>query len=195
MLNIVQTNNPVRNPASVANTAAPGDAIRVIDFNGVPWFRVLGRGEVVLNPPADATTSPLEIVGNAASNKKLVRLTMNNPQVGVEIQVNAAAAGAYPLNIIGQNYGPLFSTATNGGQTLRVLKQGTGNGEAAMVINQGTGPTLSLRTAAATEVARFNPDGELENLTAGKGHLMRSPNGTRYRVSVSDAGAISVVAA
>jgi hypothetical protein len=191
---IAQTNNPIRNPSSVEGTAATGDAIRVIDFAGNPWFRVLGRGEVVLNAPADANGLPLEIVGHAASTKKLFRMTMNNPQVGMEIAVNPSAAGAYPMLIAGQNYGPSFTTTTNGGQTLRAVKTGTGSGDVVYVSNSGTGASVSIRQGT-TEIARLNADGEFEHLTVGKGILLRSPDGTRYRLSAANGGTLSVTAA
>lgn len=107
---------------------------------------------------------------------------------------------------------------TFGGNNTSVMLYANG-GTAHMVGTLGTGATdvvSKIRTQVAdgsvnasakllsigtgmfgTEVEKcfFRANGELENTVAGAGHVMQSPNGTRYRVTVTNAGAIQVAAA
>jgi hypothetical protein len=195
---IKNTNNPTRNPSgAAAGESATGDFVRFLNTTGALMFRVLGRGEVIITPGPDATGHAIEVVGRADSNKKLLRLTGNGPQIAAEIIANAGSAGFYPLLVSGYDYGPRFTTSQNGSNrfALELIKSGTGNGDALRIVNQGTGKTATFRTASATEVAAINADGEYEHMTAGKGIILRSPDGTRYRITVADGGAVSAVTA
>lgn len=120
-----------------------------------------------------------------------------NGTTGLGLRITAGAGhSTYAFQIKGQTYGGSFETEINSsaGQVLTLNKKGTGAGEGMRIINAGTGASISLRNASA-EVARFLASGELEHLTAGAGILLRSPDGTRYRVSIANGGAISVVSA
>lgn len=195
---IKNTNNTTKNPAGAASgTSASGNFFRCIGTDGTPYWTLMGRGEIFSTPPADATAHAIEVVGNATSNKKLLRLDARGPGIAAEILAQAGAAGFYPLTVTGYDYGPRFTTSQNGSgrSSLRVEKMGTGTGEAVIVVNQGTGATLSLRTAPSTEVAKFRPNGELELMNAGAGVILRSPNGTAYRLTVGDDGAVGTAPA
>jgi len=191
---ICQTNNPVRNPSSVEDTAATGDAIRIINHTGAYWMRFLGRGELVLTPPADQVEHTINATNQAGTTKNLIRLNSNAPVPALQITANASSAGAYPILVSGQNYAAQLNTSTNGGFVAGFTKSGTGNGDVINLRNDGTGKTILIRQGTTT-VAQVNADGEVELVTAGKGFLLRSPNGTRYRLSVSDAGAVTATAA
>lgn len=52
-----------------------------------------------------------------------------------------------------------------------------------------------IYSGAESERAFISPAGELESTVAGSGIVLRSPNGTRWRVTVSDAGALTVAPA
>lgn len=122
---------------------------------------------------------------------------INQTGGGTALRVSAGtgAAGFWPQTVSGQDYGLQITTATNNGRALEITKTATGGGEALRIVNQGTARSISIRTSAATEVAAINADGEFEHLTAGKGLLLKSPDGTRYRVAVANGGTVSVVAA
>lgn len=67
--------------------------------------------------------------------------------------------------------------------------------------NASTGSTTRLHTFAdgmgstPSDKACVTTAGEFESLVAGAGVVLRSPNGTRYRITVDNAGALSVAAA
>jgi len=48
--------------------------------------------------------------------------------------------------------------------------------------------------SGATTIAKITKDGEYEYGTSGKGTIVKSPNGTRYRIGVNDAGAVVATA-
>jgi hypothetical protein len=59
-------------------------------------------------------------------------------------------------------------------------------GKALINIQNGTSGTV---------IARVYADGEIELLVAGKGLIMASPDGTRYRLTIANGGTVSVAAA
>ncbi|UAW09391.1 hypothetical protein SEA_KLEVEY_33 [Arthrobacter phage Klevey] len=186
-IRVVNTENQTLNPGRTGS----GDAF-VFDDWGVVRFRIAGDGSLILAPKD--TSHGIYLSGPTTGTKSPIYVDHKAPANGVQIMAASTAAGFYPLLVGGWNYGPAFTTSQNGGQTLRVTKSGTGNGEAVVVINQGTGASLSIRTASNTEVARVNADGELENVVAGKGLILKSPAGTRYRLTVGDDGALTTTA-
>lgn len=110
-----------------------------------------------------------------------------------KVTTTAAASGVYAARISGQAHGLVMTTTVDGGNTADVDKQGTGNGIAFKLRNLGTGDTMSMLNAGGV-VARFSAAGEYENYGLGTGIIVRSANGTRYRVAVSDAGAVTATA-
>lgn len=61
-------------------------------------------------------------------------------------------------------------------------------------LNQSADLTQWQNNAGAP-ISRISAAGEFESLVAGAGVYLKSPNGTRYRVTVSDTGALTVAAA
>lgn len=57
-----------------------------------------------------------------------------------------------------------------------------------------TGPLLEAQTDAGVPLARVTAAGDVEVVTAGKGVILAAPNGTRYRLTVSNAGAAVMTA-
>jgi hypothetical protein len=82
------------------------------------------------------------------------------------------------------------TASTFNGEAMDITKAGTGAGTALKIANSGTGASLVIRSAT-TDVAKINPDGEFEHLTSGKGIILKSPNGTRFRITVADNGTLS----
>jgi len=78
----------------------------------------------------------------------------------------------------------------------------TANGAAA--VNHIFDTSVSYTTAGAklisirnlsSEKAFLDKDGQYENTTAGNGIILKSPDGTRYRLTIANGGTVSVAAA
>lgn len=106
----------------------------------------------------------------------------------------AANAGKVAININANTHGAQITTNADAGSTLYLYKASTGSGDVLRIYNSGTGPSIDFRNTGGS-VAKVNPNGEYEHLTAGAGIILKSPNGTRYRVTVTDAGALALTAA
>lgn len=170
------TQNLNRNPTGDGT----GNFMRLVD-HGTTRFTFSGQGTLTIAPKATAT-------GNA------LLISHGNTATAISINSTSAATGWYTISAAGYDQGANFSTSQNFGVTMNITKNGTGSGDVLRVTNKGTGPSVLVKNATVS-VAQVNPDGEFEHLTAGKGLLLRSPDGTRYRVSVANGGTVSVVAA
>lgn len=150
-ITIVNTNNPTRNPGGApSGTSATGNFLNFTNTSGTPMFRVLGRGEILINATADATGHGIEVVGNASSTRRVLRTTMNGANTGVEFIGAAGSAGFFPLLVTGQDFGPRFTTSTNNGRTLELVKSATGTGDVLRVANSGTGLSIDVRSGSSS---------------------------------------------
>ena len=63
-------------------------------------------------------------------------------------------------------------------------------------VSTPTQTALGLKATLISPAFTGNPtsSSDFEVLTTGKGFILKSPNGTRYRLVVSDAGALTAVA-
>ena len=102
--------------------------------------------------------------------------------------------GKAVARFLGNTHGAQFDINADGGSGLLINKTSTGFGDAVRIINPGTGPSIDFRNAGGA-VAQVNPNGEYEHLTAGAGIILKSPNGTRYRATITDAGELVLSAA
>ena len=186
---IRNTENVVKNPSGIGS----GKPF-VFNDHGVIRFQIFNRGEVYINPGPTAVGSGLEIVGDTVAAKALATLRHNGPAHGVVITSAAGSAGFYPLNITGQNYGANMTTATDGGAVLTLVKNGTGTGTGLTITNKGTGVTVAYRDTSAL-LSGITALGEFEHYVAGKGIYLRSPNNTRYKLTVADGGTLLIAAA
>lgn len=118
-----------------------------------------------------------------------VSVVQNGLGEAIKITTTAAANGAFALRVNAQAHGMSMTTTVDGGNTLDIDKQGTGNGTALKVRNVGTGDTISLVNATGV-VARFSAGGEYENYGNGTGIILRSPAGVRHRISVDNTGTV-----
>jgi hypothetical protein len=90
---------------------------------------------LVMTPVSAVVTTQLQIA--------------NYPRgVGCAVTAPPGAAGFYPLQITGYDFGPQFTTSQDLGRTLTVKKQGTGPGTAFQLVNQGTGVTLDVQVGS-----------------------------------------------
>lgn len=131
---------------------------------------------------------------NYTSKDILVR-AMNPSIYGFGVQVDADKTG---LNVT--------KNGTGAGNAVVVTNKGTGvglfvgqaltggSGSALHVYNAGSGAAFRIQ-GASSDVLRVHANGEIEQYGAGIGLVLRSPNGSRWRLTVNDAGAVSVAAA
>lgn len=103
------------------------------------------------------------------------------------------------------------STYNDNGANNRLLFQGgsSGNVYIGRIANSGTNCAHTFNNTNAlsgtTKLAAFqsnsvekcfiDDDGQLENATAGMGVILKSPDGTRYRLTIANGGTVSVGAA
>jgi hypothetical protein len=162
LLQLRNSNNQTLNPGGAANGAsATGDFLRCVDTNGVQLLNLLGRGEILMHPGADAVGHGVEIVG-AASTKRLIKTTMNGAATGIEFVAASGSTGFYPLVVTGYDYGPSFTTSQDGSgrSVLLLTKNGIGAGYGLNIVHKGTSTERALRIAnATTEVFSVDASG------------------------------------
>jgi hypothetical protein len=134
------------------------------------WFRYLGHGSQRF--VVDATTGNLT-AGGSISTGGPSGLLVGFAGVGV-------TASSFPL-VLASGWG---LADTSGTRALQLKSATTLVSGAIAGFYNGAG-----------ERALVNADGELENLVNGKGIILRSPNGTRYRITVDNSGNLITAAA
>jgi hypothetical protein len=107
------------------------------------------------------------------------------------------AGGATPLNLNGGAIaaGNLIGTGTTQGRVLRGV--GTAAGDVPFRADSVTGATGDLGQFRTNGVikTRVGPNGDVEVTDAASGIILRSPDGTRYRIGVANGGAVTVATA
>lgn len=216
-IQIYNTENPTLNPGRIGTGAfldfkpwAETKRLRLLD--SLTWLN-----ETAKNVTFETATAPnyglgvkvtkdipaLFVHKSSTGLGAGIAVTNEGTSPGVDVTQNGVALGlrltagpnhtAYIAQMRGQAYGTEASTETDGGTTFSVNKKGTGAGSALVVRNAGTGSSLQFLTGTAT-VARISYAGEYEHLTAGQGIILKSPNGTRHRITVNDGGAVIATA-
>jgi len=186
--------------------------------------RVFGGRVTGSNPFRSVAVGPYAVAGLgtdavAVGNKSQAAATADSPQgtgVGAESKANGAGAVAFGYRadailsgstaVGGQSVSSSNAVAVgreanaglNGVALGRLAKTNTTNGGIAIGNNAQANHTGAVAlgrdvvTARADSVAVGPRDIEIQG--NGKGVIMRSPNGTTYRLTVSDAGAVIVAA-
>lgn len=131
---------------------------------------------------------------NHTSKDILVR-AMNPSIYGFGVQVDADKTG---LNVTKNGTGAgnaVIVTNRGTGVGLFIGQESvTGAGSALHILGRGTGALLRAQTAGG-DAFRIHANGDTEQFIAGAAHIMVSPSGARYRVSVSNTGEIVTKAA
>lgn len=216
-IQVYNTENPTLNPGRIGTGAfldfkpwAETKRLRLLD--SLTWLN-----ETAKNVTFETATAPNYGVGvkvtkdipalfvhkNSAGLGAGIAVTNEGGSPGVDVTQNGSGLGlrvtagpahaTYIANLRGQAYGTEVSTEVDGGTSLSVNKKGSGGGAAVLVRNAGTGSSLQFTTSTTT-VARVSYAGEYEHLTAGLGIILKSPNGTRHRITVNDSGAVVATA-
>lgn len=184
-IRIVNTENQTLNPGGVGS----GDPIIFEDWGVVRW-KVMGDGAMAMEPKD--TNHGIYIKGPTTGTKSPLYIDHRSPSNGLQVQAAASAAGFYPVLVGGQNYGPAFSTATDGGSTLLLTKNGTGSGTVLTMTNKGTGNSILVKNATEN-LFQITAAGDVEFLKAGIGPIIRSADNSRFRLVVGNDASITAV--
>jgi len=138
-----------------------------------------------------AISDPSSLVDNA-----LVVLPLkveNDATDAVTIEGTSAVGGGEPQKQFGLVYRGQFSS-TPGQRTEYASILAEKEDQTAFGGRAGLVFKTSIGTTGDREVARITPDGEIEMLLDGAGFILRSPDGTRYRTTVDNAGVLQTAA-
>lgn len=166
---IRNTENVTRNPGGTGT----GDFIRFVRFGDPDLTNLaLTKDFVFLN----ATTQGVVFRSSTAA-----ALTVDHPAGSqVALQVSQTATGFYSGSFVGG--AGINVDATHTSHVLRVKN------------SHATAILAGFYNSAGMKASIAN-DGTYENTTAGAGVVLKSPDGTRYRVTVANGGTLAVAAA
>tara|TARA_S200002703_G_scaffold53239_1_gene46027 strand:- start:2784 stop:3767 length:984 start_codon:yes stop_codon:yes gene_type:complete len=129
-------------------------------------------------------------LGSALGTNRMLRIDSANTGGEVVIGGTQAGIGDSTLHAGKASGGNIISMYTEA--TTALICADTDNGDpVAFGADNGTNFTVRLGTSATRRFEVLN-SGNISILTDGQGILMNSPNGTEYKVSVSNAGALVV---
>lgn len=182
--------------AGKQNINATGSASNVIvDFNryvggALPTNDSYGAGGFFTSYLYTSTPSSNALAAGLRGNLSIAGVGQFGGVVRASITPGAAGLGSFCFNESGTDTGCVrmpaaaFSDATRS----RDLELFT--------LTNGAGVSFSMTTGGTTSrFAKFFSTGDLELFTSGQGVILHSPDGTRYRLTVSNAGAVVVTAA
>lgn len=174
-------------PSGSINAAAKLLSVRVgLGGTEVDKFYVSGNGSITINGNANTTLSD---VGNAFGTGVVISTSSYFSSTSTSTAFYAAASGGYSAQ-----------------STLRLWseQQGNASGEVAARVGYfSTGTVADAKILAfaenllgtATDFSAIMGNGEFEHFVNGAGIVLKSPNGTRYRLTVTNAGALTIAAA
>lgn len=202
------------------NSVAVGHTSRVIGVNGVAVGRSSRAGIRSVAIGAEATTA----AGDTGSQNNAVAVgyqatAPQNYGVALGMQANAVGAGGTSLGALANSAGSAtavgFAANAAGDNSVAVGNGAKAGGLGTIVIGTGNPEALSTYAVAIGIAAKANHveavalgrntqtlrassvcvgTRDIESTKAGGGIYLKSPNGSLYKVSVNDAGALAVVA-
>lgn len=188
----IAASRPVEVPLTLrAAVAQTGDFLQLQDSAGAVVAAVAPTGGLRARN-IEMSVGSITVAGE----HKLTMLTRDN--IGWEVNTGGGAVDINPSPYARQmrfysgiTQGLIFRTSTRiGGEHAAAEVPLIVKGVAAQ-----TADLLQAQDSAGVIQSLISPTGEYENVGAGRGIILRSPNGTRYRITVSDAGALAAVAA
>jgi len=162
-------------------------AVTLDNTGSKPTIEIHNTQNNVINPGSDGTGDFILLRDHGTATLRITK----DLQFRTE---GAPPSGAKGILIYNQVTKPLSVQTPANVVGLEVVKTGPAAGEALRVDNRGTGKTASFKNASG-EVSGINPNGEYENNVPGGGIVLRSPNGTRFRLAVADDGTVSATPA
>lgn len=157
---------------------------------------LFSTGNMIFN-----TGSTIRMVFTSTSETGGINIGYNTSLAGAVIGNNSTLNGASILQKIFSLTPTINQSGTAGytGYYASVYEQATGSG-AKNLIDVGTnsaannGGTHTSRFSVSN-IGKVNSVDDFETTVIGKGFILKSPDGTRYRISVDNAGIVTAVAA
>lgn len=109
----------------------------------------------------------------------------------------AIASPKYLAPVTGRGEGDILQWTNSGGNFNGVCDVGQNypNGNSAVRLNvNGTGEVTVRRGSDGATLAKVDSTGQFESMTPGAGVILRSPDGTRYRLTVANDGSLVTTA-
>jgi hypothetical protein len=146
-------------------------------------------GQTMITAAAAATIASI-VKGAASQTADLMQWRNSSNTVLASITSGGWILGGIVRDVAGS--GPYFSMGT--GTIVTKMAAITNS----FIVESYTGQTSPLqiwRNATPTSLAQVTAAGEYEQTIAGNGIYLKSPDGTRYKVTVANGGALTVTAA
>ncbi|MDQ0620092.1 hypothetical protein [Arthrobacter globiformis] len=164
-----------------------GPAVHLDNTGSKPMVEIHNTQNNVINPGSDGTGDYFLLRDHGTATLRVTK----DLQFRTEGAPPSGAKGILIYNAVTK---PLSVQTPANTVGLEVVKTGPAGGEVLRVDNRGTGKTASFKNATG-EVSGINPNGEYENNVPGQGLILKSPNGTRFRITVADDGTLSATPA
>lgn len=188
--------------------SSAGNGAVVLDNTGsAPMIRIKNTENTVLNPGSHGT-GPFMRLGPWSGGRLDFRDDLKwenttthpfgvvNTGSTVAFSVEQQTSGLWGVSVTSPTSGAqviLTGSPTTSHQGVRVVVP-AGQAQGVRIENSGTGWSLYIRDGSAG-VSGITATGEFEKLTPGGGIVLKSTNGTRYRIGVNDSGQVVTAAA
>lgn len=176
--------------------AAPtmyADNFQARSFSG-SYIELTGTTAGVGVVARDASHYALRVKGAVAQTADLLRLEDSSAALVAAV---SSAGRVTAKGGITSDGGGLAVTGSHSSHNIAFRVAGISPGHPVAVLKGATNQTADLtqwRSSTEAVVASVSPAGDIEITDATRGVILRSPNGTRYRLKVADGGALSAIA-
>lgn len=213
---IKNTENKVQNPDGTGTGAfmqfMPYGQDRSLFFNdNLQWINFTKKDMLVraIDPSiyafgvqVDTDKTGIQVMKNGTGAGSALAVTNKGTGPGISVVQNASGTAmtlisthvdSFGTKISSLKYGATVETSENDGFVFDLTKRGTGSGIVQRIVNKGTGDSLVIVNGTETKF-QIKANGELELWESGIGIVLRSSNGTRYRLYVNDSGEVKTLA-
>jgi hypothetical protein len=195
---------------AVSTASASGSLLLDLQLGGVSLFKVSKTGSITANNTFNLSGSIVQSTGNIIPSNALIFDYFNQD---VHLQRDAANTLALRNGALPQTFN-VYGTYTSASVYERMFMRYNGTDLAFQVGAETLGATarplqlwtggasrLHITTAGNVGIGTTSPSsklqvsaGDVEVDTIAKGVILKSPDGTRYRVTVANGGTLSVAA-
>jgi len=177
-IRIDNTENQTINPGSVGT----GVFLRLSPYNNGQSARMDLRDDLMWDNASPHGHGVINTVGG-------VGFTVDQKIAAIGLHVKQATS-LYGLRVDATDYAAYFVSTGTAGQAMTVRREGSA-GTALRVDNLGTGWSAYFHNGTSP-VGGIAADGSYERMTAGSGDIFRSADGSRFKVTMSNAGAFVI---